>query len=766
MVRYALLLGALAITTSFARKNPVAYPDRFNVVWTSPSADSHGSMPLGNGDIGVNVWVEPTGDLCLYLAKTDAFDENNRLLKVGKLRFRLPSADLTNFRQELRLATGEVHVSAGPPKNRRTWRVWVDAAHPLVHVELAGPRPTGLLVQTEPWRTRTRPFTGGTDGTEIHAAYGLQGYKGPVSSHADTLLRQPDHLVWCHRNRNDAFDGQTLFAFTLAQQGLTPAYQPAADPLRNRTVGAVAWGQNLVSESENRLRAAAPAAAFHVVIGLLTNQAATVADWQRDAVALSHSAETQPLVALKAAHDARWRNFWQTSRLDLSGSPQADSVAQGYALQRFVMACATGGTLPPKFNGSLFNVDATETLFGKPTQLDPDYRRWGGCYWFQNTRLMYWPLLASGDFGRMKGLFDLYLDALPLAKARVRSYFGHAGAMFPETMTFWGAYAPENYGWHSTGSAAPGGYPGFEGFVTNPYVRYYYQGALELSLMMLDYHDFTQDTPYFRENLLPFVDEILTFYAEHYADRDGTIWMYPAQSLENHWNVINPTPDLAGLRAVTARVLALPTDVATPAQRTRWQRLRARLPELPLTRWQGKPVVADAAQLLSRQIRNTENPALYAVFPYRLLTLGQPGLDTARATYAARRFPGHVGWRQDEIQAALLGLTDEVRRGLAQRFEERNPQERFPAFWGPNFDWTPDQDHGSAGVMALQTALVQSVGEKIYVLPAWPRAWNVRFKLHAPRQTTVEGEYRDGQLLRLDVTPAARRADVVIQPTP
>jgi len=36
---------------------------RYNVVWDSPSADYNGSMPLGNGDIGLNVWVEGSGDL-------------------------------------------------------------------------------------------------------------------------------------------------------------------------------------------------------------------------------------------------------------------------------------------------------------------------------------------------------------------------------------------------------------------------------------------------------------------------------------------------------------------------------------------------------------------------------------------------------------------------------------------------------------------------------------------------------------------------------
>jgi hypothetical protein len=36
--------------------------DPFNVVWTEPGPGPAESMPLGNGDIGLNLWVEPGGD--------------------------------------------------------------------------------------------------------------------------------------------------------------------------------------------------------------------------------------------------------------------------------------------------------------------------------------------------------------------------------------------------------------------------------------------------------------------------------------------------------------------------------------------------------------------------------------------------------------------------------------------------------------------------------------------------------------------------------
>jgi hypothetical protein len=65
--------------------------------------------------------------------------------------------------------------------------------------------------------------------------------------------------------------------------------------------------------------------------------------------------------------------------------------------------------------------------------------------------------------------------------------------------------------------------------------------------------------------------------------------------------------------------------------------------------------------------------------------------------------------------------------------------------------------------LALQTMLVQTVGEKILLFAAWPvDRWNVDFKLHLPGQTVIEGELKDGQLLRVQVTPESRRADLVV----
>lgn len=70
-------LTALLLTGSFVWAGPIKSAqslDDCNVVWDSPSKDSFGSMPLGNGDVGLNMWVEENGDLLFYISQRYALE--------------------------------------------------------------------------------------------------------------------------------------------------------------------------------------------------------------------------------------------------------------------------------------------------------------------------------------------------------------------------------------------------------------------------------------------------------------------------------------------------------------------------------------------------------------------------------------------------------------------------------------------------------------------------------------------------------------------
>lgn len=221
----------------------------------------------------------------------------------------------------------------------------------------------------------------------------------------------------------------------------------------------------------------------------------------------------------------------------------------------------------------------------------------------------------------------------------------------------------------------------------------------------------------------------------------------------------NPLPEIAGLKCVLQGLLALPeVKYSQPAH------------VLPKTTERIAAVANDGdereellapAQRKTDVASNLENPELYAVFPYRLFGVGQSELEMA-LIFHARGIQRNAGWHQDAIQAACLGLTEVAQKMIVERFSTKHEGSRFPAFWGPNYDWIPDQDHGGVAMIALQNMLLQTVGDTLHLLPAWPREWDVDFKLHAPQQTVIEGRLRDGVLEIMSVEPESRKSDLQV----
>ncbi len=725
--------------SAFVLAAVAACAQNYDVTWDSPSRDSSGSMPLGNGDIGLNVWVEEGGDLLFYISKTDAWSSDTRLLKLGRVRVKLtPNPFLKGqpFRQTLRLNEGEIEIEAGPKDAPVKLVVWVDANAPLIRVEATGKRAFRMEARLELWRKTARTLT----GAEAVSAYGLEGGPDPVVTTADTVAPNPKHVVWFHRNKTSPWPA------IMKRQGLENLIAKLQDPLLNRTFGGALIGTGFQKLSPTALRGTTFARQHTLTIPILCRQSPTSQAWLKELSGEILKASKTPIETAREAHHKWWAEFWSRSYIRASGTPEAEAASRGYALQRFVTACAARGASPVKFNGSIFTVDAREP---KET-FDADYRRWGGPYWFQNTRLVYWPMLSSGDYEMMEPLFAMYRDALAMAKGRTRIYFNHDGAYFPETMHFWGTYADSNYGWKREGKPPS--------YIENTYIRNYFTGALELAVMMLDWYEYTGDRRFLARAAIPFINEIITFYDQHYKrDNMGQVVMQPAQSLETWQDVINPLPDVAGLRYLLNRLIVMPGG-----QDMNWVRLLARLPELPVATEGDRKYLLPAEKILG-PIRNSENPELYAVFPFRLFVYGTRDYAIGRETFERRRFKRSVGWSQDSVQAAYLGLTDTAAGYVVQNFTTPHKGSRFPAFWGPNFDWIPDQDHGNVAMLALQRMLLQAEGKFINLLPAWPKNWNVEFKLHAPKGTTVEGVCRSGKLETLKVTPEKRQDDVRTQ---
>lgn len=750
---------------------------KYNVIWDTPGYSSTDSMPLGNGDIGINVWVENEGDLLFYISKTDAWDENMRLLKLGRIRVNIspnPFREGLAFKQVLSLEDGAIYITAGKPEIKIKLRV--DANNPVIRLEAESEMAFELKVILEVWRSRERVLQ---DYELKNGAYGLDGSTEPVIEYPDTILDgEKNRIIWYHRNKS------SIWPCTLKLQGLESIIDELDDPLLNRTFGGIIKSDSLENINPYTLKSLKSKKQYCLSIYPFTSEKLSSEEWLESLEKVIDKVESINLTNTWESHKNWWLNFWGRSCIFVSGSSIntkevgetketkeieetegtkgregteeieiTEEITRGYILQRFVNACGGRGSYPIKFNGSIFTMDSFEEHAGE--RFNADYRRWGGPYWFQNTRLTYWPMLGSGDYELIKPLFSMYMDMLKLAKKRTQIYYGHDGVFFPETLTFWGTYANSNYGWDRKGKHIS--------HVDNTYIRYYWQCGIELVCMMLEYYFHTLDELFVQDTLLPLANEVILFNSSHYSKgEDGKVIFKPASSLETWQNVVNPLPEIAGLKYILEKLLELPEGLLNNEQKENWEKLFSELPTIPIRKSDDKKLLAPAQELIDKKSMNIENPELYAVFPYRIYGVGKPDLEIAIDTYESRLIKRTGGWHQDAIQAAFLGMIDEAAKNVISNYTSYCKECRFPGFRGPNYDWTPDQDHASVANMALQCMLLQTEGEKIYLFPAWPDDWDVEFKLHAPMNTVVEARLKDKKLEYLKVTPDIREKDVII----
>ena len=358
----------------------------FAPMFAEPSARSADNMPIGNGELVANVLVNASdGSLTLLLGRSDAMSSLAMPIKVGRIKMMLqpsPFARVETFAQVLHLENGTLGITARGSNNQVVQaRLWVDAfagvgqhadTAAVLHMQLNSSAPVSVSVVTDLWRgagvrNSTKNFTGSCYSTCSDWQL-LDG--DTVTPPSD--LRRDEVASWHIRNT------MSIVNSTLRAQHLDELVSSRPDPLLHRTTGALV---TLHRHSTTRWEAA---------VFTSTTRLARSEEWLpsiRKSAAAARQLGT-PTVSLSRTV-GWWARFWDrswlvvTNRTASEGSTarvQAFNTSRGYALSRYLGAIQSRGRLPTRFNGG------TVTWGSPRSGENPDYRFWGGAYWFQNTR--------------------------------------------------------------------------------------------------------------------------------------------------------------------------------------------------------------------------------------------------------------------------------------------------------------------------------------------------------------------------------------------
>lgn len=712
--------GLLAYTSMYAGKAVADYKPK-DYVWTTQSQNSSGSMPCGGHDVGMNVWVE-NGDILFYVSKSGMLDENNTLLKAGRFRLNIKGQPFsgTDFEQRLCLDDGAIYIKG----KGISIRLWADVYQPKVFVEMNATHKADATLSYESWRYKDRPVT------KAECQQGSYKWNIPAdcTTFADSIKAAKSSIDFWHTNRS-----YTVFDYTVSREGLDTIKDELYNPIGGKTFGgSITMPGFKFTGTSTGTYASTDYKAWHYSATGIRQATVSIDLYTGETASTALSAKKS-----KAQSTKWWHRFWQRSFITAEGEGAA--MARNYELFRYMLGCNAYGEYPTKFNGSLFTFDP---VYADPKcPFTPDFRKWGGgTMTAQNQRLVYWPMLKSGDTDMMKAQFDTYLRMLPNATRRTKFYWNHDGASFSEQIENCGLPNPTEYGKHK-----PGDDPGMD---RNAWLEYQWDTALEFCSMIMQAHKYSgMDIAEYE----PLIRQTLIFFDEHYQyiakklgvkplNADGKLMLYPSSGCETYKMAYNPSSVIAALKTVAEQWIEYKGDSLN--------NFLSRIPPIPLRTIEGDTCIAPA--IVWARIQNIETPQLYPVFPWRVYGMGRENLHIARNTYLkdphAVEMHSTKGWKQDNIWAACLGLTDEAFKLNKEKLTD-GPY-RFPAFWDPGYDWAPDCNKGGASMIGLQEMLLQEKPDGgLLLFPAWPKNINAKFRLKATGGRTVEAEIKNGTII-------------------
>jgi alpha-L-fucosidase 2 len=697
----ALLGGILTAAPAQSIDNRAISSGRNDVVYLAPALHSYEALPIGNGTLGATVWNE--NGMNYQLNNGEFFetpDESSGLFSSGHATLELPPEWMKGFVEErlslsdakviTKFQTGNVHhqIRSWMAEGLDTLVIQIDSDEPIPDLTLSlsiwQRQPNSLDIA--PW-FRGPPVTVAASANDVSVTtLGLSNHNA-VSMVAAPLEGQVKTI------QND----ERTVTMTILSGNRKHLTILVANPLTEGTAV----------------------------------DAATALATARDVIA---KARTKGDDALQKDHDAYWRDFWSKSSLVLH-SPDGfgDYLENLYDLFNYWMGSSSRGQDPPKFNGGNF-------------LLYEDDRSWAGCYWYNNTREMYWALLPANHTELFAPFINLYWNALPNSRIIAHELYDSTGACFEEVLSRRGD-SHDKY--------------------ANPGTGLYLTTGTEMAFQMYQYYLYTGDETFLRETAYPLLKETVTFQLNFLnKESDGLYHVYPSNTRETYHWVKDSLTDLSAMRAVLPILIKTSEKLGVdPTERAHWldvldhlapfvrdPKTNQILPATFLDQWpptrfaKMEKLYPPATERTSTkgQLFNSENISSEMIVPWNIYGLDSSPEDLARArdTFMHRPY-NHLGygiaWDPSPLCAARLGLPDEMIRSLGQYVQSI---QMFPSgmattpgnlspHWAKVLADSPALDSAGAMSDAVAESVLQSYNGRIRVFPAMPAKWEGEFTLAA-----------------------------------
>lgn len=242
MCAIAILCGATAL------KAPPGPPDlsAFDFVQSGSTLPNQ-SVPLGNGNLAANVWLDNHGTIQLYVSRSDAWNEVGSVQKVvaASVQLSQPTIDVSQTNVTHSIADGTVTITDGHLKIV----VFADFDDDAVRVIATAPSTEVVgSITLEPIRSKET-----VNGASMQEWFGSSICNSSYPVRLDTVpdpaslpgvLGASGAAVW-HRNSPwDPSGNTTVFVRTLTQQLIDPEPLRKHDVLSSRVAAAAVLATN------------------------------------------------------------------------------------------------------------------------------------------------------------------------------------------------------------------------------------------------------------------------------------------------------------------------------------------------------------------------------------------------------------------------------------------------------------------------------------------------------------------------------------------